>query len=509
MTTKRFLVGASSTCETIKWEDIPNLKAQRHVYRLQIRIAKAMEEGRIGKVKALQRILTNSFYSKFLAVKHVTSTTGKFTPGVDDKIWSTNLQKTGAINLLKRRGYKPLPLKRVYIPKKQGNNGKRPLSIPAMKDRAMQALWLLALYPIAEKVADPNSYGFRTNRSAKDAIEQCFVILGRKKSARYVLEGDIKSCFDNISHEWLLKNIPMDKIILRKFLKTKIVKNGGTYPVVSGIPQGGVISPCLTLITLSGLEKKLKSRNDRIRNKEKINLVAYADHCIITGASEEVLNKKVIPIVEEFLRERGLELSKEKTKIRHIEEGFDFLGFNIRKYGNGKFLTKPSKGSIKNFLQEIKEVIKSNIPLPTNKLILLLNPKIMGWCNYYSSVVSSKIFSYVDYRTYKYLDYWINRRHSNKGKRWMTKKYFTKYRLSNWRFFATIKDKEGNNKPIYLRKASDTKIKRHIKIRGEANPFDLKFKEYFEKFRKKELTPESTSFLGASMVPYRCPSEMR
>ena len=239
MTTKTLLIGASSTCYSTTWERIPRLKAEKQVFRLQVRIAKAMRKGKLGRVKALQRILTHSFYARYLAVKQVTSNDGKKTPGIDGKIWQTNPQKLRAIESLKRRGYKPLPLRRIYIPKKQTNK-KRPLSIPVMKDRAMQALWLLALYPIAEEMTDRNSYGFRAKRSAQDAIEQCFVAVGRKRSAQFILEGDIKSCFDQISHDWLLENIPMDKVVLKKFLKAKFMEKGRLYPVNAGIPQGGL-----------------------------------------------------------------------------------------------------------------------------------------------------------------------------------------------------------------------------------------------------------------------------
>ncbi len=495
MTTKKSLIGAASTCNSTTWNTIAVRRAKKHVFRLQIRIAKAMRERKTGKVKALQRILTHSFYAKFLAIKQVTSNNGKRTPGVDGEIWSTNLQKIRAIDLLKRRGYKPLPLRRIYISKKQSKDKKRPLSIPVMKDRAMQALWLLALYPIAEELADPNTYGFRSKRSTQDAIEQCFINLGRRGAAKFVLEGDIKSCFDQISHDWLLKNVPMDKVILQKFLTAQFMEKGSLYPTTAGIPQGGIISPCLTLITLSGLENKIKSESYSARRREKIHFVGYADDFVITAADKEMLNKKIIPIVKEFLMERGLELSKEKTKITHIEEGFDFLGFNIRKY-NGKLLTKPSKGNVKSFLNEIKETIKSNIPLETDRLIYLLNKKIIGWCNYYKSGVSSKIFSHVDSRIFKLLYSWAIHRHPNKGKYWITKKYFTTHGLDNWSFYAKVQDKHGNNKPAYLKNASSTKIKRHVKIRADANPFDLRFKEYFERLKKRRYTESATSLLG-------------
>jgi len=224
--------GASSTKRQEDWITLSWPKIKAHVFRLQVRIAKAEKEGRKGRVKALQKLLTSSFYGKCLAVKRVVSSTGSKTPGVDGILWRTNRQKMKAVFNLRRRGYKPSPLKRIYIPKKSGKL--RPLSIPTMKDKAMQALWYMALIPIAENRADPNAYGFRPKRSAHDAIEQCFKALSKGFSATWVLEGDIKACFDKISHEWLLENIPMDKTILKKFLKAGFMEDGKLHPTDLG-----------------------------------------------------------------------------------------------------------------------------------------------------------------------------------------------------------------------------------------------------------------------------------
>jgi RNA-directed DNA polymerase len=228
MTTKQ-PVGASSTIRHNDWDSIPWSQAKAQVLRLQMRIAKAEREGRRGKVKALQRLLTTSFYGKCIAIKRVTSSTGSKTPGVDSIILRTPKQKMDAALNLKNKGYKPLPLKRIYIPKKSGKL--RPLSIPTIKDRAMQALWHAALVPIAEEKADPNAYGFRPKRSAHDAIEQCFKMLAKRTSATYIFEGDIRSCFDQISHEWLVDNVPMNKTILRKFLKAGFMENGKHHTI--------------------------------------------------------------------------------------------------------------------------------------------------------------------------------------------------------------------------------------------------------------------------------------
>jgi RNA-directed DNA polymerase len=490
MTEIEISTGASSALTAKTWDSISWQKIDKQVTRLQMRIAKAEREGKKGKVKALQRILTCSFYAKCLAVKRVVSNKGGKTPGVDGIIWKTAKQKIQATLSLKRHGYNPLPSRRINVPKKQ--KGKfRPISIPTMKDKAMQALWHMALLPIAEERSDLNSYGFRPKRSTRDAIEQCFKALCKNESPKWVFEGDIRSCFDKISHQWLLENIPMDKQILRKFLKAGFMEKQKLYPTELGTEQGSTISPTLAIMALSGIERKVRSTSSRQRAKEQINFVSYADDFIITGNSPELLKGKVIPIVTEFLAERGLELSQEKSKITHIDEGFNFLGLNVRKY-KGKLLIKPAKENIKTFLQDIRSAIKANYSAKTENLINLLNPKIRGWANYFCSAVSSKAFSYVDNMIYRMLKSWLLRRHSDKSKSWIIKKYYIRRGLSKWNFHAMIKDKKGNKIPFYLYQACKTPIARHIKIKGEAHPFNPKFKDYF-KLRDKTSKTRLTS----------------
>jgi RNA-directed DNA polymerase len=345
-----------------QWEQIDWSQCEQKVRRLQARIVKATQEGRHGKVKALQWLLTHSFCGRALAVKRVTHNQGKNTPGVDGAIWSTPASRYKAIDALRRRGYQPQPLRRVYIPKANGKL--RPLGIPTMKDRSMQALYLLALLPVAETTADPNSYGFRPARSTADAIEQCFCALARKTSPQWVLEGDIRGCFDNISHAWMLDHIPTDKEVLRKWLKSGFMEDRMLFPTEAGTPQGGIISPTLANLTLDGLERLLKD-TFRIRqihgtvHNPKVNFVRYADDFIITGSSKELLENGVKPLVERFMLERGLQLSPEKTCITHIEQGFDFLGQNLRKYG-GKLLITPSKKNMHAFLEKVRGHIRSN-----------------------------------------------------------------------------------------------------------------------------------------------------
>ena len=468
-------VASSSIClwNSICWSDV---KAE--VNRLQMRIAKAVREGRHGKVKALQWLLTHSFNAKLLAVKRVVQNAGGKTPGVDKIIWKTPRQKMQAALTLKRKGYKTKPLRRIYIPKKDGRK-LRPLSIPTMGCRAMQALYLLALDPIAEFNADKNSYGFRPKRSCADALGRCFEILARKGSAQWILEADIKSCFDKISHEWLNKNIPMDREILKKWLAAGYIDDGVFHLTEIGTPQGGIASPTLLNLTLSGLEEAVIRATSK--RKDKVHVSIYADDFIITGASKEALENKVKPVVEQFLRERGLELSKEKTKITHIDEGFDFLGTNIRKY-NGKLIRKPSKESIKTFLRGIREVIKSNPTAKTENLIHLLNPKIRGWTNYHRHVCAKKTFNSIDRGIFEALWRWVRRRHPRKSSGWRKKKYFRSRELRNWVFSAkTSTGEKGAATHVDLFSAGSVPIKRHIKIRAEATPYDPAFREYFEK----------------------------
>jgi RNA-directed DNA polymerase len=271
------------------------------------------------------------------------------------------------------------------------------LGIPTMKDRAMQALYLMALEPVAETTADRDSYGFRKGRSTKDAYSQYYCDLSRDMSPKWVLEDDIKGCFDHISHEWLLNNIPMDKVMLNKWLKCGFVFNKQLFPTEEGTSQGGIISPTLANLTLDGLQDLFAENFKLTRTKETgyfnpmINLVRYADDFIITGVSKELLEEKVKPLVREFLVARGLTLSEEKTKITHIDERFDFLGFNIRKY-NRVLLIKPSIKSIKTFLDKIRGIVDKNKTIKQESLIALLNPIIEGWGNYYRHCVAGKTF---------------------------------------------------------------------------------------------------------------------
>ena len=481
MTAVTTLTGALSDRPTA-WHAINWYAVHRQVRRLQARMVKAVQAKRWGKVHALQHLLTHSFSGKALAVKRVTTNDGSQTPGVDGMVWDTPAQKACAIEELRQRGYRALPLRRLYIPKTDGTGRQRPLSIPTMRDRAMQALYLLALDPIAETLGDPNSYGFRTERSTADAIEQCFNVLARTHAPQWILEGDIRACFDGISHKWLVAHIPLDKAMLHKWLKAGFIDKHRLYPTEAGVPQGGICSPVIANLTLDGLERLLRAHyppNTKRAQRAKVNLVRYCDDFIITGSSQAVLEQEVQPLVEHFLHERGLELSKAKTNITHIEHGFDFLGQNVRKYA-GKLLIKPAPKKVHTFLGNIRHIVKANKQATAGHLIAQLNPVIRGWANYHRHVVSKATFHKVDTAIFQTLWSWATRRHPKKPGRWIAQKYFPTRHGRRWTFVGTRVGRRGQPQELTLCRAGDVPIQRHVKIKGTANTYDPQWEVYFE-----------------------------
>lgn len=454
------------------WKSINWTKVKAKVKRLQMRIAKAVREGKPNKVRCLQWILSHSHSAKLLAVKRVTSNKGAETPGVDGKIWNTPARKMrGALSLI-RKGYRALPLRRVLIPKKNGKL--RPLGIPTLRDRAMQALYLITLEPIAEMQADPNSYGFRYYRACRDAIAQCFCSLAKSYSPKWILDADINACFDWIDHHWLMDNIPIDKRMLRQWLKCGYFQNRKLFPTKSGTPQGGIISPTLANMTLDGLEKAIKDSGPRRR---KVNFIRYADDFIVTADSRELLENNIIPAINEFLKPRGLRLSAEKTRIVRIEQGFDFLGQHLQKYHN-KLIITPSKDNTRSFLSRLRETIRSSHGWKTEDMIKKLNPMIRGWAYYHRYVQSHGTFSFAEGTIFQSLWRWIKRRHPQKSCGWIIKHYFNNLKRK-WVLSCWIKDRSGKKRLLELIKPSFIKLVRYIKIKGESNPFDPQYTDYF------------------------------
>lgn len=470
MTLRHLGVVHSSTSNTT-WRSIDWDKARREVRRLQMRIAKAVKQRKYGKVKALQWILTHSFYAKALAVKRVTSNKGKNTPGVDGILWKTARVKMQAVLSLRQHGYRALPLSRILIPKKNGK--KRPLSIPTMYDRAMQALYKLALAPVAETTADRNSYGFREGRACADAIAAAFNALSKPNSATWVFEGDITGCFDNISKAWMMENIPIEKRILRQWLNAGYVENGITYPTRKGTPQGGIISPTLANMTLDGLEKII---HQVVPWRSRVNFIRYADDFIITGKSKTILKKFVEPAVKKFLAKRGLALSEEKTRITHIRNGFSFLGQTFRKNGN-KLHIKPQKEGVLALIRKVGTLIRKYTNAPITMLIKKLNEVLRGWANYHRHVVASKAFARVDKYVQEQLWRMLHNRHPQKSRKWLSKNYWIAPGKKG--IFAAIIKYKNKVKRYWVIKLCAIRIKRHRKIKADANPYAPEYARYF------------------------------
>lgn len=481
-----------------QWESIDWIQVQKDVNRLQTRIAKATVKGDKNKVKRLQYLLTHSFCAKAYAVKKVTSNKGKNTSGVDKKLWSTSASKMKAILALTDKHYKARPLRRVFIEKK-GKNKKRPLGIPIMNDRAMQTLYALSLEPVAETTGDNISFGFRKGRSAKDACEQIFSVLARKCSPTWILEGDIKGCFDNINHCWLQENVPMDKSIMKQFLKSGFIYEGKLFPTDKGSPQGGAISSLYANMTLDGLEKLIQDKYHRntkgkvenhYRAKTKVNLVRYADDFIITANTKEIA-EDLKDIVSQFLESRGLTLSEEKTMITHIDDGFDFLGWTFRKF-KGKLIVKPSKSSIKTLMTKCSTIIlKEGKASSQSELIRRLNLMIRGWTNYHRHVVASQAFSSINNTLYLLLQQWAKHRHPNKNNWWRLNRYWHESNGKRWLFMT------NEYSLINLRRIV---IIRHPKLQISRNPFI--HETYFVK-RKMKLRTLFAARNGEEMLePY-------
>ena len=482
----------------VEWRKINWRKLERNVYKLQKRIYQASIRGDVKAFHRLQKTLMKSWSARALAVRRVTQDNqGKKTAGVDGFKALTpkqRLELTGNLNL----GSKVNPTRRVWIPK-PGTEEKRPLGIPTIKDRALQALVKLALEPEWEARFEPNSYGFRPGRSCHDAIEAIFLAIRQK--GKFVLDADIAKCFDKIDHEALLRKLNTSPTIrrqIRAWLKAGVMDRGQLFPTSEGTPQGGVISPLLSNIALHGMENRIKqsfpkrkigtNSNGHQINSTVPNFIRYADDFVILHEDITVV-QRCKELISEWLKGMGLELKPSKTRIAHTlerfeqeEPGFNFLGFNIRQHPIGKYhsgktrygkklgfktIITPSKEKQKVHYEQMERVIETHKAAPQEALINRLNPIIRGWANYYSTAVSKVAYSKQDYLLYQKLRTWANHRHCKKSKGWIVSKYWQTIGGDNW-VFATIEA----GSPLRLLKHSETPIVLHVKVKGESSPYD-------------------------------------
>ena len=487
---------ANGTETQTDWNAIDWHKANRTVRNLRHRIFRATQEGNLKKVRSLQKLMLKSYSNRLVSVRRVAQiNAGKNTPGMDKLVIKTPAARGRMVDALAHYSpWKAKAVRRVYIPK--ANNKRRPLGIPVMVDRCLQAMIKNALEPAWEARFEGSSYGFRPGRSCHDAIEKIYGLARPNKTKKWVLDADIRGAFDNISHDYLLKTIgPVPaKELIKQWLKAGYVEHGTFHATEQGTPQGGVASPLLANIALHGMEEAIGVTYDyRGQIIGKRAIVRYADDFVCFCETKEDA-EQVRKILVEWLKERGLTLSEEKTRMVHLTEGFDFLGFNIRHYPapqtsrtGWKLLIKPSKESVQDVQKKLKGLWQKVQGANAQIVMGQLNPVIRGWANYFRTSVAKEIFNSLDRWMFYKADRHTRRKHPKKSKDWRQQRYWGRFHLDrrdNWVFG----DKQTG---AYLLKFSWFSIERHTLVKGRSSPDDPTLRDYWEKrqaAKAKDLT---------------------
>jgi RNA-directed DNA polymerase len=487
---------ANGTEKQTDWNTIKWRKANRTVRNLRQRIFRATQEGNQKKVRSLQKLMLKSYSNRLVSVRRVAQiNAGKNTPGVDKLVIKTPAARAKMIDALAHYSlWKAKPAKRVYIPK--ANHKLRPLGIPVVVDRCLQAMVKNALEPAWEARFEGSSYGFRPGRSCHDAIEKIYGLARPNKTKKWILDADIRGAFDNISHDYLLKAIgpAPGRELIKQWLKAGYIEQEMFHATERGTPQGGIASPLLANIALHGMEEAIGVKYDyRGQLISKRAVVRYADDFVCFCETREDA-ERVQGILTEWLKERGLTLSEEKTRIVHLTEGFDFLGFNIRHYPapqtsrtGWKLLIKPSKGSIQEVQKKLQDQWHKARGTNVQAVVAKLNPIIRGWANYFRTGVAKEVFSKLDSWMFYKADGYTRWMHPNKPKDWRHRTYWGRFqldRLDSWVFG----DKHTGG---YLLKFNWFPIERHTLVKGRSSPDDPRLKDYWVKrqaTKAKDLT---------------------
>ncbi|MBV9173324.1 MAG: group II intron reverse transcriptase/maturase [Chloroflexi bacterium] len=462
------------------WASIDWAQATHQVTNLRQRIFRATQQQEWQKVRDLQKLLLRSTANLVLSVRQVTQVNaGRRTPGVDGQVVETAAQRMRLVRRLQADPpHRARPVRRVYIPKSDGSGRLRPLGIPTIADRVRQHVVTTALEPSWEARFEPCSYGFRPGRSTHDAIEHLFNLMRATLPNEWVLDADIRGAYDHISHGFLLRQLehfPARRQI-EQWLKAGYLEYGTLHMTDEGAPQGAICSPVLANIALDGLGAVLQHLK-LPGGRGRLHLVRYGDDFVVTAPRRDLL-EEALPHISAWLAERGLELHPEKTRVVHIDRGFPFLGFHLRRY-KGKLLIKPHKDKVLAKLREWSRWLKGHTAISAEAVIQYLNPRLRGWATYYRHAVSGRTFSQMDHALFQMLWRWALRRHPHKGRHWVKHRYFHTVGNRHWIFAAPTKDRRGQHRLLALYQLVDTPIVRHVKVKGEASPDDPRLRSYW------------------------------